>query len=81
MTYGTMTAEGKRLYSLVDAYGLGEFYQAEVGNVIIEPDRMTVEVARNVFKFLAEHTEWIMGYEDIGDGEQIIYVAQIAELN
>lgn len=78
---GKMTAEGQKLFNTACEYGLGGFYQAEVGNLIIEPSKLTIDVMHDVLRFLSDHTEWVMGYEDIGTGEQVLYVSQADELN
>ena len=78
---GQITEQGIKIFELVYSYGLAEFYQAEMGNLVIEPSKLTMDVMSKVLNFLSNNTDWAMAYEDIGDGEQIIYVAMIDELN
>lgn len=75
-----LTEQGKKIFKLVYSYNLGGFYQETMGNLIIAPRQLTVDVMADILKFLSENTDWVMGYEDIGDGEQTIYVTQIEQL-
>jgi len=71
-----LTEQGKKTYELVFSYNLGGFYNEYMGNIIIEPSKLTVDVMNDLLKFLSENTDWVMGYEDIGDGRQNVFVTQ-----
>lgn len=75
-----MTVEGKKRFELVFSYNLGGFYNEFMGNLVLDPRKITVDVLCDVLKFLSDNTDWVMGYEDIGDGEQSIYIMPIADL-
>lgn len=75
-----VTEYGKQTFDLVNSYNLGGFYQWRMGNLIIEPRQMTVDVVNDILRFLSENTDWVMGYEDIGNYEQSIYVTRIDNL-
>lgn len=73
-----MLAEnGQEKFDLACKYNLGGFYQETVDKLIIEPRKVTVDVMNDVLYFLSENTDWVMGYQDIGDGEQCIYLTTI----
>lgn len=76
-----MTELGRCTYALVNAYDLGQFYQVEVGNLVIQPCDFTVEVLYNITRFLKNNTGWVMGYEFVDTDDYVVYVTQIDSLN
>lgn len=71
-----VTDEGRRVAELVSKYGLINFYQYPVGNLIFAPHEMTIDVMSRVMKFLRENQEWVMGFEEDGVSP-FIYVTPI----
>ena len=54
------TAEGKATLELVNSYGLGEYYNPYMGNILIVS---LVDVKEKVSKFIKENPDWVLGYE------------------
>lgn len=65
---------------VADFYGLIKWYNPYLGNILIAPKDLTAPVMASVLKFLSDNTNWVMGYEDIGDGEQTLYITPIENL-
>lgn len=59
--YG-LTPKGEESYELAERYGFAEFYQFEVGNIII-PETNFLRVANQALKLIREN-DWILGYEE-----------------
>ena len=72
-----LTEKGRATAKLVADYGLINFYQYEVGNLIINPHEMTIEVVNRIMKFLKANENWVMGAEDDGDGCVAYYITEI----
>ena len=75
-----MTELGYTTYKLVQSYGLGQFYNKYMGNLIILESMITVEMMSNILNFLKNNEDWIMGYENCF-GESSIYITQKENLN
>lgn len=75
-----MTFQGRARYELASQFGLGAFYQPEVGNIIIATENLTREVRERVDFFLLANREWVMGYEEVGEGEYVMYLNTVDDL-
>ena len=75
-----MTFQGRVRYDLANQFGLGDFYQPEVGNIIIATENLTREVRERVDFFLLANREWVMGYEEVDEGEYVMYLTTAEDL-
>lgn len=55
-----LTAKGKKVMELVNSYGLGDYFNPFMGNILI---RSLADVKEKVSKFLKENPDWVLGYE------------------
>lgn len=73
-----LTEVGKQRYQEVKEAGLAAYYQFEVGNVIIpEEDLRNGKLGVDLFAFLKEHQDWVLGYERYGDDPGIYFLNTI----
>lgn len=70
-----MTELGKQIYNMVNSFGLGQFYDPMSGHIIIARDDVNADILLTVNKFLANNTDWCMGYE-----EDCLFVSPIEDL-
>lgn len=59
-----MAEEGLKRLAKAEAFGLEEFYQECVGNIVISECLFNNKVQTKVFAFLRNNPEWVMGYEN-----------------
>ena len=69
-----MTEIGKLTYKLFEKYNLVQFYQFEMGNLIIYPADFSVDIQKRIMQFLKNNPNYILGFE-----ENYYYVSRIDE--
>lgn len=76
-----ITKEGLERYELFNKYGLGEFWEMGMGNIIIFENEITPEIQNKVFKLLSDFPfELVMGFEG-EDEEKYLFVTGREDLN
>ena len=76
-----ITNEGLRMEKLFTKYGLGEYYQEMMGNIVIDNSELTPEVWSKVIKLLQDNPyDLISGFEGEGE-EQYLFVANRTDLD
>lgn len=73
--FENMTEIGRETYKLFEKYGLEEYYQFEMGNLIIYPKDFSINVQSKVIDFLKSNTEYVLGFE-----ESYYFVSRIDDL-
>ena len=69
-----LTEKGKATMELVNSYGLGDYFNPYMGNILIPS---LVDVKEKVIVFLKENPDWVLGYEAESD---YYYITEIDNL-
>lgn len=74
-----ITEEGKKRIELVIKYGLFDYYNEFVGNIIISQNQMNDEIKSKIFFFISNNTNWILGFEKYDDNTEGYYYLNTIE--
>ena len=74
-----LTVQGQQTYNLVKASGLSSYYCKHLGNIQIPQGEFNA-IQHKVMAFLINNPEWVMGIQEDGFGEYIVYITQIQYL-